>query len=82
MERLAGKKEVANKEPSFEEIYIKLEKTVQKLDAGGLTLEESLSLYEEGIRLAKLCDELLDSAQLRIKNIKDTFKEVSKPEED
>lgn len=82
MERLAGKKEVANKEPSFEEIFIKLEKTVQKLDAGGLTLEESLSLYEEGIRLAKLCDELLDSAQLRIKNIKDTFEEVSKPEED
>lgn len=76
------KKEVANKEHSFEEIFIKLEKTVQKLDAGGLTLEESLSLYEDGIRLAKLCNELLDSAQLRIKNIKDTFEEVSKPEED
>ena len=77
-----GKKQVDNKEPSFEELFLRLEKTVQKLDAGGLSLEESLFLYEDGIRLAKLCNELLNAANLRITNLKDTFEEVNKPEED
>ena len=77
-----GKKQVDNKEPSFEELFLRLEKTVQKLDAGGLSLEESLFLYEDGIHLAKLCNELLNAANLRITNLTDTFEEVNKPEED
>ncbi len=59
------------KEPSFEQLLTKLENIVVKLDTGGLTLEESLSLFEEGMRLSKQCNQLLDSAELKIKKLRD-----------
>ena len=59
-----------DKELSFEEAFTKLEKTVQALEAGGLILEESLALFEEGMRLAKLCNERLDAAELRISRLR------------
>jgi len=58
-----------DKELSFEEAFTKLEKAVQALEAGGLTLEESVALFEEGMRLAKLCNERLDAAELRISRL-------------
>ena len=63
------------KEPSFEQLLTKLENIVGKLDAGGLTLEESLSLFEEGMRLSKQCNQLLDSAELKIKKLRDAIEE-------
>ena len=51
---------------SFEEAFRKLEETVRALDAGGLTLQEATSLFEEGIRLVRLCQELLGKAELKI----------------
>ena len=57
------------KEPTFEEAYRQLEDIVRKLEAGGLPLEDSISLYEEGMRLAKLCGDQLDAAELRITRI-------------
>ena len=65
------------REPSFEELLGKLENIVSKLDAGGLTLEESLSLFEEGMRLSKQCNQLLDSAELKIKKLRDAIEEDS-----
>ena len=53
-------------EMSFEEAFSALEAAVSKLEAGSLNLEESVALYEEGLRLAKLCGLRLDSAELRI----------------
>ena len=57
------------REPSFEEAYHQLEGILRKLEAGGLPLAESVSLYEEGMRLAKLCGRQLDAAELRITQI-------------
>lgn len=54
---------------SFEDAYTRLEQTVQRLETGGLSLDEALTLYEEGMRLAGLCTRLLDSAELRISQV-------------
>ncbi len=54
---------------SFEKLFQELEATVQKLEAGSLTLDESLALYDRGVQLAKQCGELLDHAELRIKEL-------------
>lgn len=64
------------KEPSFEELLTKLEEIAGKLDTGGLALDESLALFEEGMKLSKKCNDLLDSAELRIQNLQDTFKDT------
>lgn len=63
------------KEPSFEELLNKLEDIAGKLDAGGLSLNESLTLFEEGMQLSKKCSELLDSAELKIQKLKASFEE-------
>jgi exodeoxyribonuclease VII small subunit len=58
---------------TFEEVYRELEETVRLLDAGGQTLDESIALYEKGMRLAKRCQELLDAAELRIVTLQQMF---------
>jgi exodeoxyribonuclease VII small subunit len=54
---------------SFEQAYRELEETVQKLEAGNLSLEEALILYERGMALAQYCNQQLDKAELRIKTL-------------
>lgn len=56
-------------ELSFEEAIKELETTVAKLEAGDLTLEESLALYERGQKLAAFCNQKLDSATLRVEQL-------------
>lgn len=53
-------------EPTFEEALQQLEQIVQKLEKGELPLEESLKLYEDGIRLSRLCHGKLEEAEGRI----------------
>jgi exodeoxyribonuclease VII small subunit len=50
----------------FEEALNKLEKIVSKLEKGDIPLEESLKLFEEGIRLSRLCNQKLDEAEKRV----------------
>ena len=57
----------------FEAMYGRLEDAVSKLEQGGLTLEESLALYEEGVRLARQCQELLQQAELKITRLQEAF---------
>ena len=52
--------------PSFEAALKKLESIVQRLEQGELPLEESLTLYEEGIRLSRLCHAKLEEAEGKI----------------
>ena len=61
--------------PSFEEAFKLLETTVHRLENGGLTLAEGTSLFEEGMRLAKLCNELLAETELRITQLQTNFTE-------
>jgi exodeoxyribonuclease VII small subunit len=51
---------------TFEEAFAELEEVVRKLEAGGLTLEESLALYERGQALAEYCGRQLDRAELKV----------------
>jgi exodeoxyribonuclease VII small subunit len=60
-------------EEGFEALYKRLEESVSKLEKGGLTLEESLALYEEGMQLARRCQELLQNAELRITRLQESF---------
>ncbi|WP_296645137.1 exodeoxyribonuclease VII small subunit [Romboutsia sp. 13368] len=51
---------------TYEEAYSKLEIILEKLESKSASLDESLSLYEEGIKLYKHCNKLLENAQLKI----------------
>ena len=51
---------------TYEEAYNKLESILETLASKSTSLDESLSLYEEGIKLYKHCNKLLDNAQLKI----------------
>jgi exodeoxyribonuclease VII small subunit len=55
--------------PTFEAALQKLETIVQRLEKGELTLEESLALYEEGIRLSRLCHAKLEEAEGKIEQL-------------
>jgi exodeoxyribonuclease VII small subunit len=57
----------------FEALYKRLEDSVAKLENGGLTLEESLALYEEGMKLAQRCQALLKNAELRVTKLQESF---------
>lgn len=50
----------------FEDSLKKLEHIVDKLEKGDLALEESLKLFEEGIRLSRLCTKQLEEAERRV----------------
>lgn len=56
-------------EQSFEKMFSELEAVVEKLEAGDLTLDESLALFQRGMELAKLCGVMLDTAELRVKEL-------------
>ena len=57
------------KSESFENLFSELESTVAKLEAGDLSLDESLALFQRGMELAKKCGAMLDAAELRIKQL-------------
>lgn len=51
---------------SYEQAREALTEVVARLEAGSLTLEESLALWEQGDSLAKICRERLDGARERL----------------
>jgi exodeoxyribonuclease VII small subunit len=52
--------------PSYEQARDELVGVVRRLEAGGLTLEQSLELWERGEKLAAICSEWLDGARARL----------------
>lgn len=54
------------KDLTFEEAIQKLENIVNELETGKLTLDESVKKFEEGIKLSKHCNEMLESAEKQI----------------
>jgi exodeoxyribonuclease VII small subunit len=54
---------------TFEEALDELEQAVARLEAGGLTLEESLALFERGQVLAARCEKTLEEVQLRLETL-------------
>ena len=60
---------------TFEEAFGRLEESVQALEGGGLTLAEATHLYEEGMGLASMCNELLSATELRVTRLQTSFGE-------
>lgn len=54
------------KKGSFEETIKELEKIATELENGDLSLEDSVSKFEEGMKLSKQCNDLLENAEKRI----------------
>jgi exodeoxyribonuclease VII small subunit len=52
--------------PPFEESLKKLENIVDQLEKGDLTLEESLKLFEQGVKLSSSCKQELDTAEGKV----------------
>jgi exodeoxyribonuclease VII small subunit len=55
--------------PTFEDAVKRLSEIVQTLEKGDLPLEESLQLFEEGVRLSRTSQEKLDGAQKRVEEL-------------
>lgn len=56
---------------SFEQAFQQLEAIVAQLERGELPLDQSLELYAQGQRLVAYCAQLLDQAELRVREIRD-----------
>lgn len=54
---------------TFEEAYARLEASVTALQDGQMPLEEALRHFEEGMKLAHYCNELLQKAELRVQQL-------------
>ena len=57
--------------PGFEEQLAALEGVIERLERGDLTLEQSVDLFEQGLRLSNACKQQLDSAEGRIQVLVD-----------
>ena len=55
----------------FEQSLEELEQLVDKMEAGDLSLEQSLSAYERGVGLYRQCQSALEQAQLRVRLLSD-----------
>jgi exodeoxyribonuclease VII small subunit len=62
--------------PQFEDVIGRLEALVQQLETGGLSLDDSLKIYEEGIGLARSGNEMLEGAEKRIEELQASLSEI------
>jgi len=59
---------------SFEGSFTRLHEMAEQLEAGGLTLAEATSRFEEGMKLVQHCNELLNNAELKITELKEAYR--------
>ena len=57
---------MADSEPGFDVILVRLREVVGRLESGDLSLEQSLAVYEEGVQLARRGQQLLATAEKRV----------------
>lgn len=57
---------------SFESAYERLESIVRELEADGMSIDRAVDLYEDGVRLVRLCNARLDRAEMRISRLAST----------
>ena len=66
---------------SFEDAFRQLSEMAESLEDGGLTLAQATARYEEGMNLVGRCNRLLDEAELKITNLRDSFSPSSSDQE-
>jgi len=59
---------------SFEDSFKRLSEMAEQLEAGGLSLAEATSRFEEGMKLVQFCNELLSNAEQKITELKETYR--------
>ena len=82
---LIGNAMATSKSYPFEESLEKLERLVERMEQGDLSLEDSLKTFEEGIKLTRECQQALTKAEQKVKMLIEQNGEVSEedfPEED
>ena len=57
---------------SFEDSFIRLSEMAEQLEAGGLSLAEATARFEEGMKLVQSCNDMLNNAELKITELKET----------
>mgnify|MGYP002008567950 CR=1 FL=1 len=58
---------------SFEQALDELDKIVQKLEKDDVSLNQSIELYQRGVELSKKCSDLLEKAELKIKEVQSSL---------
>ena len=53
-------------EKKFEQYMERLDEIVKTMESGEGNLDETLSLYEEGVNISKICNKMLDEAQQKV----------------
>jgi len=61
--------ENTKKDPDFEQTLAELEKLVEQLETGELSLDESLAGFKRGIELSRRCQNVLDKAQQTVEQL-------------
>ena len=59
---------------SFEDSFHRLSEMAEQLEAGGLTLAEATSRFEEGMKLVQFCNQLLNNAELKITELQESYR--------
>ncbi len=67
---------------SFEDKLKRLEAITEKLESGETGLEQSIVLFEEGIKLSKECISILNKAELKITTLQKELNNISTNDED
>ncbi|MCB0327690.1 MAG: exodeoxyribonuclease VII small subunit [Bdellovibrionales bacterium] len=70
---------MAEKTESFEKALEELESIVEKLQSDQLPLDESISLFEKGTKLSKLCSKTLVSAEKKIDSLLSELQSYDNP---
>ena len=66
---------MSKKSKSFEESLKRLQEISELLEGSDVSLEDSIKLYEEGIKLSKECYSTLEKAELKIEELNDELKQ-------
>jgi len=61
----------------FEEALQKLDEIIRRMEAGDMSLDESLKAFEEGVKLARFCSRRLDEAERRVEILLKEDEELS-----
>ena len=69
---------IKEKDNKFEDKLKKLEVSVDKIESWNIGLEESVNLYQEGMKIKKICDKKRKDIEMQIKKIKIEDKKVFK----
>jgi len=71
---------MSKKNKNFEESLNRLQQISDMLESDDISLEDSIKLYEEGMKLSKICYSSLEKAELKVEQLnKDLENEIDKP---